>query len=151
VLVLARSLSDPAFLKRAALKAVSASSQLSSRFLVRLWCSALPTYRLLSKRIAEDSESHTAVMYTPNGSDCPVIDDDGTCPLCEQEPETLEHVLLRCTHSVIAHHRAVAESAAERELAAVSSAVPDSLSGGSAQCWVTGSQCGRGGEWYRGR
>ena len=69
VLELARSVSDPAFLRRAALKAVSASSQVSSRFLVRLWCSALPTYRLLSKRIAEDGESHTAVMYTPDGSD----------------------------------------------------------------------------------
>ena len=29
-----------------------------------------------------------------------MIDGDSICPLCEQEPETLEHVLLRCTHSV---------------------------------------------------
>jgi len=43
-----------------------------------------------------------------------------------EESETIEHVLLRCPHSVVAHHRAVTESTAERELAAVSSVVPES-------------------------
>ena len=111
----ARSAADTQGWKRAALK-VRSGSDISSRFLVRLWCDCLPTYSLLAKRIGQHVGGKTAQMYTPEGAQEPVIDSVGTCPLCEQEGETVEHVMCRCSCPGVAHHRAAAEVAVHREL-----------------------------------
>jgi ribonuclease HI len=107
--------SDPAMRKKAMKLAASKSSDLSERFMVRLWMDVLPTYGILAKRIwshkSEDSKFRD--MYTPEGESSPVVDSVGTCPLCQCSPETIPHLLVTCTHDVIADIRMHTDTQAE--------------------------------------
>ena len=94
--------SDPASRRHAMKTAVGGDSDLSERFLTRLWVGVLPTYSIIAKRIHSGSDNMTRAMYTPVGADDPIVDPCGTCRLCDSgKPETLQHILCECENPAL--------------------------------------------------
>ena len=94
--------SDPASRRHAMKTAAGGDSDLSERFLTRLWVGVLPTYSIIAKRIHSGSDNVARAMYTPVGADDPIVDSFGTCRLCDSgKPETLQHILCECENPAL--------------------------------------------------